>query len=430
MVLVDGHDSAWTSRFRSAVVDDSIAKLSFLHMNLNSVPWKVLLSNRRRQKWQTVEVVDCRRLESGLSHLLAINIERIYISSSVLLSRHFGQILGLGLWESKYLRQLHLSSCTWSVDCMKEVIEGLQATCVLEELNLSYTNWNKGGDECVQYFARGMANNSTIKRLELSRCRLSDSQVAYLVEHGLMRHGCLEDLCLGGNTLKQQAMQSLAIFVSNPGCQLKTLELSNPQNYEDPGNYQSTLLQSLPRNTSLRVLQLASNKLTDEHMEELALSVARSNITTLDLKSNNFTDAGIEILAAGLPPQLERLWLQGNPFGVEGAQALYETLRESHCRLIDLRIPTYSTLAPVPMLMTIQKEIHFYEALNTGGRRILMTDRSVPLGLWPLVFERINQLNFENGLEDFETLRVDVLYVLLHGPVLLDRSCKPSSGAR
>ena len=495
MVLVDGHDPAWVSRFRSAVEDGTIVKLSFLHMNLNLVPWKEMIwaqssspfvhrhsrsSRRKPKKWQTIEFIDCRRLEAGLTQLFAMNIERIHISAnqSHVLSKQFGQILGLGLMESKSLKQLNLSSCTWSIEATKQLQQGLRTTCTLEKLDLSFTLWNtsngdgsesnnhmtniSGGDVCIQYLAQGLAQNKTIRCLKLNRCNLFDHQIAHLIKYGLLPmmtmttkatqdnggsgcSGCFEELYLSGNTLKEQSMEGLSSLLSSPNCHLKLLDLSNPFNHHDDDNttddpyhyFQPTLFRSLAiaptHQHSLQVLNLASNKLTDNHVDSLILAVkGQSNIIAVDLKSNLITDIGIIKLAEDLPSQLQRLFLQGNPFAIDGASSLLKTIKEKHSQMIDLRIPTYNTLQAEPALQRIQQHIRYYEALNRAGRQVLMNDdtnKHVPMGLWPLILERINhRINFEdNGYGSYTSsnhnkFKAEICYAFLRfGPALLNR---------
>jgi hypothetical protein len=179
---------------------------------------------------------------------------------------------------------------------------------------------------------------------------------------------------------------------------------------------------------------LASNRLKDDDILPLTLAIGQSSVTMLDLKSNRITDVGVQQLAANLPPQLETLWLLGNPFGEDGAKALLEAIGHHHWELTDCRIPTYSLLAPVPELQTIQKQCQYYQVLNQGGRRILTTttvttttngdDQQpllVPLGLWALILARVNGLEFGRNYNN-QRGRLDVLYYFLrNGPALLER---------
>jgi hypothetical protein len=192
---------------------------------------------------------------------------------------------------------------------------------------------------------------------------------------------------------------------------------------------------------------LASNRLKDDDILPLTLAIGQSSVTMLDLKSNHITDVGVQQLAANLPPQLETLWLLGNPFGQDGAKALLEAIEHHHWELTDCRIPTYSMLAPVPELQTIQKQCHYYHVLNQGGRRILTTTTVtttttddddeddyddddydydqhpllVPLGLWALILARVNGLEFGRHYNN-QRGRLDVLYYhLRNGPALLER---------
>jgi Ran GTPase-activating protein (RanGAP) involved in mRNA processing and transport len=438
MVVVDGHDSAWLSQYRIAIGDnDDVIKLSFMHLDLSLVPWELLLLHRRKQ-WQTMELIDCEHTDFGLTQILALDhVQKVYISMSQSTTLALGQALEGGLRESTSLQQLHISSCTWDEASLQELQQGLQATRTLQELNLSYTTWSD--DTTVSLLASGLAQNTTLQSLKLNRCRLTDAQVALLVESGLVKEDShLEELFLGGNALQQLAMTAVAHWLSNSSSSssLITLGLSNPygssgqeqqeESTQQQISYLPLLYPALSIHTSLRVLHLASNNIGDEDIDDLAQAIGQSvSILMLDLKSNVITDVGIQRLAANLPPQLEKLWLLGNAFSSPGATVLLEALQHHHTNLADLRIPTYSKLASVPALQAIQQQIHYYEVLNRGGRRIL-TATAVPLGLWSLILARVNGLDYKDFgrsyLDSVQRSRVEIIYVLLRdGPALLER---------
>ena len=68
---------------------------------------------------------------------------------------------------------------------------------------------------------------------------------------------------------------------------------------------------------------------------------------------------------------------------------------------------------------TWDRKKSFYLSLNRGGRRLLQTSNTAPLGLWPLVLERANSLQFGRNQPH---ANLDVLYcLLLQGPAALLR---------
>ena len=211
------------------------------------------------------------------------------------------------------------------------------------------------------------------------------------------------------------------------------------------------LYPALSVNRSLRVLHLASNDLQDDDMLPLCTAISQSRLSMLDLKSNQITSRGTQILAEHLPSQLERLWLLGNPTGLTGAQALCKALERRHVNLIDLRIPVYEGFMLVAELQAMDEACHYYLILNKGGRRIVMDEENakddddddddgstnveprhkrqrlpkIPLGLWPLVLERVNRIELvipwgrTQLYQKPETNRAQVLYYLLQNSPLL-----------
>jgi hypothetical protein len=473
MVVIDGHDATWQSQFRVAAGDDTVMTLSLVHVDLSQCSWEWLILQRRRS-WNRFEIVECHNLEAGLPSLLGLKVGHIYVrmrsnsnsnrnddeedddgpNTTSRISTQLGRILGVGLRDSSTtLAHLHLSDGTWTSDAMRGIAQGVQSNASLLELDLSYTDWpvsvavsasasalasvtasDTDDSSSMELLAKGIARNTSLTTLKFNRCRLTDLQVATLMDCGIYEHPTIQTVYLGGNEMKDHAMAAIQNVLESPNCSIATLGLSNPLNGDDDDagdddddpqrSYLSILWRALPHNDSLETLHLASNQLQDDCIPALAEAVGNSSIRTLDLKSNKLTDHGIATLAAHFPPQLERLWLLGNPMSVPGALALLDALTHSHTCMVllqDLRIPTYSLLAAVPELEQIQKQCHYFQVLNRGGRRILTSDKCVPLALWALILARVNELDFHEQKYDTAKGRLEGIYHLLHGPALLDR---------
>lgn len=429
MVMIDGHHAFWQSQFRVSVLDTNTNRMSFMHLDLSRVDWEFF--NKHKKMWYLVEVLDCQRIESGLPFLFPLT-ERMYISfhyhdnAPIVFNLEMGRVLGAGLLAPmSRLQQLHCSSCTWTVPGMMGLMQGLELTKTLNKLNLSYTHFDSDGDETIELLVQGLKQNGTISCLRLNKCRLTDTQIATLLQKPL---SVLKELYLGGNVVGQNSIKALNDWFQqhNSLCSLVTLGLSHSLRNNESTNavaQESNLdplwqvLAHSPR--SLTNLHLASNRLNDDDIVPLMAAVACSNnITFLDLKSNLLIDSSR--LAHHLPPQLHTLWLLGNPLK-ESSQALLHTIQKRAVEMMDCRIPTYSLFAPVPLLQQIQKQIHYYQVLNRGGRRILVNSKRIPLSLWTLILARVNRLEFGRNYEK-QRGRLDAMYYLLrNGPVILER---------
>ncbi|KAG7372421.1 leucine rich repeat LRR-containing protein [Nitzschia inconspicua] len=472
-------------------------KIIFMHLNLGHVPWEQLpLQTRDCQeknhdqpkcRFLAIEVIDCTALEMGLPYIFKLPLQHLYISTPMTLRRSMGRILAKGLQESNwFLQKFQLSSATFTIPCMDEFARGLVSASSLQELDFSYclfqgleTTLNDAQsalvkekqihstEACMTSLAGGLSQSS-IFCLKLNRCQLRDTAVANLILHGLSHNGNLQELFLGGNHLNKEALSALGQYLGSPlGCSLVTLGLSiavreGPDfilnNNNEPSQAQIVALQdnttrenvlsciypALFVNKSLRVLHLSSNGLKDDDIHSLCLAISQSQLSMLDLKSNDMTDYGAKILAEHLPPKLERLWLLGNPIGITGATALKKALERTHVNLIDLRIPIYQNFELVPELQKLQQECYYFSLLNQGGRRILLDEEhdndhhnnkiidsknpiplTLPLGLWALILARVNRIDFvvpwgqPAAAQSPEANRVEVLYYLLANTSML-----------
>jgi hypothetical protein len=79
---------------------------------------------------------------------------------------------------------------------------------------------------------------------------------------------------------------------------------------------------------------------------------------------------------------------------------------------------TYLEECLIPQdLEECQRLLHYYTRLNRGGRRLVLGQETIPMGLWPLVLERANRLDFDHCSNS--NGRAEVLYCLLHVPIFI-----------
>lgn len=416
MVVIDGHHhdaGNWCREFRLAASDPGITKLALLHLNLIQIPWQQIIVDTSK-KWKSLELVDCAVVDDAVTGLLQLDNQRLYLSFHGRMEQGLGQILGEGLRTTRSLLQLNVVSVVWTRSGTESFAQGLTSTRTLKELDLNSSTFED--DFVLEILSQGLEQNTTLSCVRLDRCNLRDRQLATLV-NSLVGHRLLEELFLGGNVCGQEGMRAIADLLEQN--RLRTLGMSHCLPDEDlPLNI---LLDAFPLTSSMKTLHLASNNLQDEDMEPLAAALRESAITTLDLKQNRITDQGMITLASNLSPRLEKLWLLGNPIGPIGAEALLELLRTSHFELSDVRIPTYFGFLRNAAMQELQSQFQYYGRLNRGGRRLITCNsKTVPLALWSLVLGRVSRLEW--GRDDEKLVgQADVIYFLLHGPVLLER---------
>lgn len=174
------------------------------------------------------------------------------------------------------------------------------------------------------------------------------------------------------------------------------------------------------RNTTLRSFQLAGNALDDAFLSSLLRIFGRdSALEELNLLGNRITDRGISALSQALPKMkhLKILWLGLNRFGPWGASKLVESI-ERNFTLQSVNIRSFDN-----PFDDYQERIDYFTNLNKYGRQILgnaSTKGAIPLSLWPLVMQRANRLDVDEGDHAGNPFAPDLLYFLLHGPVLFE----------
>ena len=140
-------------------------------------------------------------------------------------------------------------------------------------------------------FAQQLKNNTTLRRLNLSKCGLTTPSIKSLAE-ALTTNEHFEDLDISDNALCNDDIQHLAQALRvNKG--LKTLYLKScnltSQSAESLGK-------ALTTNEHLKVLNISGNPLRDDGIQHIAKAL-KDNLTELYLDSCGITNIGLEYLA-------------------------------------------------------------------------------------------------------------------------------------
>jgi hypothetical protein len=308
-----------------------------------------------------------------------------------------------------------IKSLVLRVDLFQELsealAEGLSANSSLEELSLILST---AETTAVETLARGIQKNSGLKALKLNRCSLEDGQVAALIQ-ALENHPSLRELIVQGSSCRAKGIVAISGLLQSDSKKPFKLDLSNQQ-FQRNGMFGiSFLAPALPANKSMRFLDLSSNDLADVDVTCIASALCENSaLEELKLTNCNISDNGVRIIAEHLPKMtgLKSLWLHGNPFGTQGANSLLDALR-INMHLEQLLLPRDKGKP----FDDIQRKTEYFLALNKGGRRILLESNNVPVGLWPLIFERVNKVRL-NSLSARKA-QANVIYFLLQGPAFM-----------
>ena len=227
-------------------------------------------------------------------------------------------------------------------------------------------------------------------------------------------------------------------------------------------------------NTSLKVFRIAGNYLPDTAMQSmLTLFGIGSQLKKLDLLGNRITDHGVNVIVDKLIvpkcKKIKTINLSLNPFGERGCRKLLQTVKKNCFALesivIDMGLSANIFGTNQSYKTYYQHQYNYYMGcLNKGGRKIYQqraqknlidvnnsknNSNIVLLGLWPFNLEYASRITYKNNQNDEQqeqqensnnididktnnekTLKekkgafikggtvLDVIYSLLHGPVL------------
>ncbi|XP_041038238.1 ribonuclease inhibitor-like [Carcharodon carcharias] len=246
----------------------------------------------------------CTQLQETASHLEKLGLSNIRLTSAS------GPILARAVRGSWTLTHLDLNDNSLNDAGLSPLCRVLEDhRCRIESLKLESNDLTQG---CCDDLASALAQNQTLKELNLSFNPLEDVGVEKL--------------------LKKMGSRS---------CKLHTLRLSSTTLTERSG---MALGAALRDNPALRNLDLSSNELKDEGARLIfqALEETHSQIEKLWLQDISLTHVSCEALGSFLrsSKDLTTLHLKENPIGDQGLSLLSAGLGRSACQLQTLRLDT------------------------------------------------------------------------------------------
>jgi Ran GTPase-activating protein (RanGAP) involved in mRNA processing and transport len=366
----------------------------------------------RGRHWKKVEMRQVRGdVTTAMAACMSLNdIEEFYLTLYDDTEVQYKAWVALGMaMQQKHsqlkILRLHINC---SARQMEKLAEGLKSE--LASLQVLDLNWSTIADEAIRELAAGLQKNKSLHHVKFYECRLGDQQVAQLVD-SVAHHPKLNLLDFTGNRAGPLTSASLSNLLRSSQT-IETLDFSYLLCGDCVERLQIDLIASaLGNNSSLRILDLTNRAIADEDAERLCRVLCESNRTLVELRlgMNKITDQGIQVLANMMPQMsasLERLSLWGNPFTDKGVKVLAEGLAKNFT-LVELDLTIHYRLT---------EEIPYYCGVNRAGRRLWYSTASVPLGLWPLILERLRYIVMPNGCQ---TTTRDLMMYMLRSPALL-----------
>ena len=158
-------------------------------------------------------------------------------------------------------------------------------------------------------------------------------------------------------------------------------------------DYWISLAKALQHNTRLQDLTLDNVGFGDQPMCALAKSlVHNTTLSLLDLSRNHIGDVGRRVFLDHLSSMRGLKELE---FGDDSPSVYYKRTRkdQEYATQIagDLERANNYVLEKLSYMDDMDKSERFYLDLNKYGRRLLMMEEEVPIGLWPLVLSQLAQ---------------------------------------
>ena len=186
------------------------------------------------------------------------------------------------------LEQLHLANNDLRTSSIL-ILQALKKSCRLKVLDL---NCNNMTEKAAENLTSVIKNNSNLEQLYLANNDLRTSST--LILQALKENSELKTLNLNSNNMTGKAAEDLASVIKS-NSNLEQLGLAN----NDLEASSILILQALKENSKLKVLNLNSNNMTGEAVEDLASVIKNnSNLERLHLGSNDLKTSSVLILQA------------------------------------------------------------------------------------------------------------------------------------
>ena len=414
----------------------SVQRLQISTENFDSMVFEVLVKGLRDQQHQRLQP-SSSCLPSLLTELI-LTMEMSTEATHALWHEGINAIFSRSEWSQPTISSSWLSP-SLSIPSSSVTATATGNQIALQRLDLSQCEF---GADTITVLADGISENCHLVSLKLEHCRLEDDEVAQIIR-ALEGHPCLLELSLRLNYCETEGVRAIAdLLASDAKTKLQRLDIAQ----QDPGVLDlAELARALVTNKTMLYLDVKENYVRNDHIVALAeaLTVNRT-LEEVNLENCDIRETGWMSFMEHLPNMqgLFRLWIKENPinWSEECVAATNQTMsrvlqKNSTIHTIDIfegdDIPESSR--------SWMKYLYF----NRGGRKFLEPNQ-VTLAIWPLLLERAGRMepldagssfnnsndhsshdgNPENMTEISESKQfcaLDILYMLLHGPALLER---------
>ncbi|KAJ1121379.1 hypothetical protein NDU88_009490 [Pleurodeles waltl] len=227
--------------------------------------------------------------------------------------------------------RLRLIQCFLTGPCCEDLVSVLKTNTSLTELDLG---GNALGDSGVKKLCEGLKHpNCKLQKLRLGGCSLTGSCYEDLTS-SLKTNTTLTLLDLNANKLTDFGVKKLCEGLKHPNCKLQKLGLSI---CSLTGPCCKDLASALKTNTSLTELDLGPNELRNSGVKKLCEGLKHPNckLQKLRLGGCSLTGSCCEALASALKTNtsLTELDLSPNALGDSGVKKLCEGLKHPNCKL-------------------------------------------------------------------------------------------------
>lgn len=189
------------------------------------------------------------------------------------------KILCQALKENEHINNLHFDSNDFDNNCIVEIVDLIKTS---KTINTIVFQWTRFDYEDMDLIIQLLKSKSNLKSLSLILIRLS-------YQHSLLSvisYSDLEELEISRvDGISSSEWSNLALYLSNPKCRLKRLNISGNIDIETGVLYE--ILTSITQNTSLTSLDLSGFKVLSEKKSiTFICDILKTNSTLLELKLN------------------------------------------------------------------------------------------------------------------------------------------------
>ncbi|XP_062387861.1 NACHT, LRR and PYD domains-containing protein 12-like [Sardina pilchardus] len=239
-------------------------------------------------------------------------------------------------------RKAQLAGCKLTEKSCEHVASVLQSPNSLIELDLKD---NKLTDSGVQLLSKGLSSpHCKLQTLRLAGCKLTEKSCEHVASVLQSNPSHMRELFLGGSEATDSGVKHLSSLLEDPKCKLEKLRLAGCKLTEKSCEHVASVLQSP---NSLIELDLKDNELTDSGVQLLSkgLSSPHCKLQTLSLQSCSIGEEGFTALASALrsnPSHMRVLLLEGSKATDSGVKHLSSLLEDPNCKLETLDLDNCS----------------------------------------------------------------------------------------